>query len=180
MVLGDVALAGSLEVQLINQFVPSIGQQFLIVDNRGTNPVDGTFAGLPEGGLIWDGIYGFTITYTGGTGNDIVLTMSHSRTLRRVANAGGPYSVVEGGSLQLTGAGSSDGEQSSESLIYAWDLDGDGVFGESGTNAVRGDETVINPVFSTSGLNGPSEFKVSLRVTTNTVNPISKTFGCRF
>jgi hypothetical protein len=54
--------------------VPSLGQQFLVIDNRGSNPIDGTFIDLPEGAVVWAGNYGFTISYVGGTGNDVVLT----------------------------------------------------------------------------------------------------------
>ncbi len=83
------------------------------------------------------------------------------------ADAGGPYSVDEGGSVQLDGSGSSDPEQSAASLLYEWDLDGDGIFGEVGAGAGRGDETGITPTFSASGLDGRSgsSFDVQLRVT---------------
>jgi autotransporter-associated beta strand protein len=51
--------------------------QFMLIDNDGTDPVAGTFAGLPEGGTIVaaseDG-HEFTISYRGGDGNDVVLT----------------------------------------------------------------------------------------------------------
>ncbi|MBL8818926.1 MAG: hypothetical protein JNL58_23055 [Planctomyces sp.] len=164
VVLGDVSLAGTLEVQLINGFVPSIGQEFLILDNRGTNPIDGEFFGLTEGDLIWDGIYGFEISYFGGNGNDVVLTMSQFANTPPVAVAGGPYSVLVGGTIQLSGIQSTDNEQASESLIFEWDLDGDGLFGETGSNALRGDENLVAPVFSATGLPANTEYQVSLRV----------------
>lgn len=52
------------------------GTTFTIIDNDGVDPVAGTFAGLPEGAIIAGGPGGFSyvITYTGGTGNDVVLT----------------------------------------------------------------------------------------------------------
>lgn len=46
------------------------GTTFTIIDNDGTDPVTGTFAGLPEGASI----QGFIVSYRGGTGNDVVLT----------------------------------------------------------------------------------------------------------
>jgi len=52
-----------------------------------------------------------------------------------VAKVGTGYTVCEGGSLKLSAAGSSGGG----TLIYAWDLDGDGIFGETGSAAARGD-----------------------------------------
>ncbi len=80
------------------------------------------------------------------------------------ADAGGPYYVTEGGTVTLSGARSSDPEQSAATLTYEWDLDGDGVFGEQGAGALRGNETGMSPVFSAVGLDGPSTRTVSLRV----------------
>jgi Ca2+-binding RTX toxin-like protein len=50
------------------------------------------------------------------------------------------------------------------SLTFEWDLDGDGVFGETGSGAARGDETTATPTFSAAGLDGPGTFTVRLRV----------------
>ncbi|MCA9034040.1 MAG: DUF2341 domain-containing protein, partial [Planctomycetaceae bacterium] len=57
-----------------------------------------------------------------------------------VANAGGPYTIDEGQSLSLDASGSSDPHGGS--LIYSWDLDDDGVYGESG------ELSGVNPVVS--------------------------------
>jgi hypothetical protein len=78
IVNGSVNLAGSLQLALINGFAPQLNDQFTIIDNRGNNPVNGTFTNLPEGAIVWDSshTYGFTISYTGGTGKDVVLTVS--------------------------------------------------------------------------------------------------------
>jgi hypothetical protein len=81
-----------------------------------------------------------------------------------VADAGGPYTVAEGGSVVLDGSGSFDPDPTA-TLVYAWDLDGDGTFGETGEDAARGDETGISPTFSAAGLDGPSSWTVALRVT---------------
>ncbi len=52
------------------------GSQFTIVTIEDNNlPVIGTFAEMPEGATCLFGSTSFTITYQGGTGNDIVLTM---------------------------------------------------------------------------------------------------------
>jgi len=58
--------------------VPVIGQTFTIVGNDGSDPIIGTFAGLPQGAIIYNFLgsaHNATITYTGGSNNDVVLTV---------------------------------------------------------------------------------------------------------
>jgi len=54
------------------------GTQLTIVNNDGTDPVVGTFLGAPEGATVasvfGSTVQNFTVSYVGGTGNDIVLT----------------------------------------------------------------------------------------------------------
>ncbi|SED26609.1 autotransporter-associated beta strand repeat-containing protein [Amycolatopsis tolypomycina] len=58
-------------VQLAGTFAPnSVPGPGVIVDNQGTEPVAGTFDGLPEGAAVG----AFRLTYHGGDGNDVVLT----------------------------------------------------------------------------------------------------------
>ncbi len=72
-VTGTVNLAGAaLNVNL--GFTPAVGSAFMLIQNDGKDAVVGTFAGLPQGAtLVLDGMT-FQISYTGGTGNDVVLT----------------------------------------------------------------------------------------------------------
>jgi uncharacterized repeat protein (TIGR01451 family) len=56
-------------------------------------------------------------------------------------------------------------EQPAATLVYEWDLDGDGTFGEVGAAAERGDEIGVNPTFSAVGLDGPTLWTVALLVT---------------
>lgn len=55
----------------------AVGQKFTIIDNDGTDPIVGTFNGLDEGAAITSGFYTFTISYAGGSGNDVVLTLTN-------------------------------------------------------------------------------------------------------
>ena len=87
-----------------------------------------------------------------------------------VADAGGPYTVEAGGTVVLDGSASHDPEEPLDGIVlYEWDLDGDGVFGETGAEAQRGDELSVSPTFSAVGLSGPATETVSLRVTDSTV-----------
>jgi hypothetical protein len=70
------------------------------------------------------------------------------------ADAGGPYSVDEGGSVGLTGTGS---DPDSDPLTYAWDLDDNGSFETPGQSVT----------FSAAGLDGPGTQTVNLRVCDN-------------
>jgi hypothetical protein len=72
-VTGNVNITGA-TLSLTLGFVPIPGQTFTIINKSGVNPVTGTFAGLPEGSHITVGATNFTISYAGGTGNDVVLT----------------------------------------------------------------------------------------------------------
>ena len=81
------------------------------------------------------------------------------------ADAGGAYTVDEGGNVLLDASATTDPNQLANTLVYAWDLDGDGVFGETASAAARGDETGVNPTFVATGLDGPSAATISLLVT---------------
>ena len=72
-----------------------------------------------------------------------------------VAEASGPYSVGEGSALTLNGEGT-DAAGVSDSLTYAWDFDGDGQYD---------DAFGASPAFSATGLDGPIEINVGLKVT---------------
>jgi hypothetical protein len=44
-----------------------------LIDNDGTDDVNGTFAGLPEGAMVDVGDRPFRLTYAGGSGNDVTI-----------------------------------------------------------------------------------------------------------
>jgi len=68
-----------------------------------------------------------------------------------VADAGGPYSAIQGTSAQLDASGSTD--PNDDITIYEWDLDGDGVFD---------DASGINAAYVTAA---PGVYTIGLRVT---------------
>jgi autotransporter-associated beta strand protein len=52
------------------------GQQFTLLNNDGVDAIAGTFIGYPEGAALLANGYKFAISYVGGTGNDVVLTLT--------------------------------------------------------------------------------------------------------
>jgi hypothetical protein len=72
-VTGAVTLGATLTVNGTGAPFPT-GRTYLIIANDGTDPIIGTFAGLPQGATIVSGGQTFIISYTGGTGNDVILT----------------------------------------------------------------------------------------------------------
>jgi hypothetical protein len=71
------------------------------------------------------------------------------------ANAGGPYHVDEGSTVQLNGTGS---DPYGGPVTYSWDLNNDGIFETTGQN----------PIFSAANIAGPASQTVVLKVTTST------------
>jgi len=67
---------GNAALQIRDTQVYPLGTSFRIIDNDGTDAVTGTFAGLPAGASIGGTFNRYTITYAGGTGNDVVLTVA--------------------------------------------------------------------------------------------------------
>jgi len=72
-------------------------------------------------------------------------------------NAGGPYTVAEGGTAMLAATGTGSG------LSYAWDLDGNGTFETPGSTAT----------FSATSIDGPATRQVSVRVDDGEVTAVS-------
>jgi autotransporter-associated beta strand protein len=54
-----------------------VGQQFVIINNDLNDSVTGTFRGLAEGSTFSVGGMTFSISYAGGDGNDVVVTLAH-------------------------------------------------------------------------------------------------------
>lgn len=75
-VTGTVALNGAtLAPVLVPPLSLNFGEAVVILDNDGADPVAGTFAGLAEGAELVAGGATFRLSYVGGTGNDITLTL---------------------------------------------------------------------------------------------------------
>ena len=66
-----------------NGYTPRQGQVFTIIDNQGnaSTPVNGTFQGLAEGAVFVQNGVQFRISYVGGDGNDVTLTVMNQPTV---------------------------------------------------------------------------------------------------
>jgi ELWxxDGT repeat protein len=82
------------------------------------------------------------------------------------AAVAGDYTVKQNQQVDLSASATSDPDPS-ETLTYQWDLDGDGLYGETGSDAARGDEVGLTPTFNATGLSA-ADYAVSLRVTDST------------
>jgi autotransporter-associated beta strand protein len=69
---GPVYPSGTLSVEVAEP--PPIGQNIVVIDKDGTDPIDTRFNGLPEAGVVDTDKGPFRISYSGGSGNDVTLT----------------------------------------------------------------------------------------------------------
>ncbi len=73
-VAGLVNLTGPPNLVLSGSYVPVAGNSFILVNNDGTDAITGAFNGRAEGSTFTFNGVPMKITYTGGTGNDVVIT----------------------------------------------------------------------------------------------------------
>ena len=101
-----------------------------------------------------DGLTTVTVGVRASDGDGGVAFDTASVTINNVnptADAGGPYSVNEGGSVTLTATGS---DVSGDPLTFAWDLDGDGQYD---------DATGASVLFNATGRDGLTTVTVRVR-----------------
>jgi len=84
---GSVSLNNA-SLSVTTGFTPAPGNSFTILNNDGSDPVGGTFSGLPQGATFAAGPNLFQINYTGGTGNDVVLTRIVTLEIEPVSSTG--------------------------------------------------------------------------------------------
>lgn len=73
---------GVLSASLYNNYAAKAGEKYVLVSNDGTDPIVGTFANLAQGATMPIGNGGLLrISYTGGDGNDIEVTVVTAPTV---------------------------------------------------------------------------------------------------
>jgi autotransporter-associated beta strand protein len=99
-VIGSVLLMGG-TLDIAMNFPGAVSNQYVIVNNDGADPVNGTFTALPEGGTVTNAGVVFAISYHGGDGNDIVLTQQNVSSGAQI----GGIQKLPGGQIQITATG---------------------------------------------------------------------------
>ncbi|MEG6507796.1 autotransporter-associated beta strand repeat-containing protein [Methyloligella sp. 2.7D] len=74
-VTGQVFLDGEAELDFAITYSVSVNDTYVLIDNDGAEAVHGTFKGLAEGDEIASDGWLLDITYAGGDGNDVTLTL---------------------------------------------------------------------------------------------------------
>ncbi len=152
--LQQMNIFGQAAIGQLNNFNSGSGT-FSLYNGSGTFSAPGlvsfgtTFANVSQ-------IYLVDPSRAGGSSNrnswdNIVLKINNDPP---VADAGGPYSVAEGGTVALSATGS---DPESDPITFAWDLDNNGTYETPGSNVT----------FSASTLDGDASYNVKVRVSDN-------------
>ncbi len=102
---GSVTLAGNLDIIAAPGLAP--GSSFRILNKTSAGAIGGTFAGKSEGSVFSASGYNWIISYTGGSGNDVVLTVATGQQTWRYENFG---TLLNSGTAADTADPNKDGE----------------------------------------------------------------------
>jgi autotransporter-associated beta strand protein len=117
-VTGTVTLGSStLNVTPAPSFSAVKGSKFTLIVNDAADAVSGTFKGLPEGSVIPVGTQMLSISYVGGTGNDVVLTGVNVAPTVASAALAIPNPAGVGQTVSFIAAGA---DVNLDTLTYAW------------------------------------------------------------
>jgi hypothetical protein len=96
---GAVNLGGAI-LTLSTTYTGNAGTVFTIIDNQGSSAISGTFNGLAEGAAVLVNGRAYKISYIGGTGNDVTLTVYDPATVTSFT----PTIGKSGTSVVITGS----------------------------------------------------------------------------
>lgn len=138
----QIAMNGALNVtnatlSVTAGFNSTAGNTFLLINNYGAGAVHGTFANLPQNALLTVNGAQYRISYTGASGNDVVLTRTNTApTLNPLA---APATAAEGANCTLTGTINEPDAGDAVKLVINW---GDG--SPNQTNSFTGPNPAFN------------------------------------
>ncbi len=75
----ELGLSKTLNLYVNGGFVPALGQELVLIDNNGSDAINGTFIGRPEGATVVLGNFSYQLSYVGGDGNDLSITSLDGR-----------------------------------------------------------------------------------------------------
>ena len=77
MIANGVTINGGASIALSGQTKGALkqGLTLTLLSNTSANPISGTFANLPDGGIVTINGNNFQASYEGGDGNDLTLTV---------------------------------------------------------------------------------------------------------
>jgi hypothetical protein len=108
---------------------PRTGDTFTVIDNDGTDPIQGTFTNAPEGAIVFFDAIPLRISYHGGDGNDVVLAATRVTTTAVGAGAGGVplVNVYDADGALLRSFLAYDGSFRGGVHVALGDITGDGI-----------------------------------------------------
>lgn len=107
---GTINLNGAtLSTAIGDAYIPTADEQFTIIDNTGTSPITGTFAGLAQGATLKVSNTTFSISYTGGTNKDSVVLTALAATTTTVSPLTTPPVFGQSATLTATVAPTTTG-----------------------------------------------------------------------
>lgn len=160
-------------------FTPAPGTNLMVVKNTSTAPIAGPFSNLAPGTLVpvthSGTTYQFIASYTGGTGNDLVLLWPGTAAYAWGYNFSGQLGdgttddspiampVLRSGAFaettltSITGASFHTLTATSDGRIYGWGYNGDGELGDGSVN----DRPTPGEAFMDGALNGKTVIALS-------------------
>jgi len=144
--LGDAPLT----LSVASGYTPVVGDTITLIANDFNDVVNGTFAGKAEGSTVQAGNYLFTISYIGGTGNDVVLTMTGTGSSGGDGGGGTPTPTDTDGVPDATESAIPGITPAGGGTAVAGDGNGDGVSDSQQSNVTsvpfrNTDTAVTNP-----------------------------------
>ena len=152
-VTGTVSLGGStLTFNAGPNFAATAGTKIVLIANDGTDAVTGTFKALPEGAMVSVGTQVLSISYAGGTGNDVELTAQNIPPVISAAASAAPSPAGVGQTVTLMATAT---DANLDTIAYTWSFgDQSNGTGASTTHAYAAPGTYTATVTADDGHGG--------------------------
>jgi autotransporter-associated beta strand protein len=140
-VRGAVALSNAtLQVSELFTNPVSLGQQITLINNDGADAISGNFSAFPDGTSFFIAGFGFNTSYEGGTGNDLVFTLTNI-----------PGAAVSASTLPGNGSSSLDPNSCDSVIAIFTNLTSSPMPGANGTLSTTNPSVMITQPYSPYG-----------------------------